>query len=57
MQSQSSSALDLDQVKQIIRDTELSWNQTQSPEWHLAMWRASILFELDKLAKPKPLIE
>lgn len=40
--------IDLNEALKIIEEEPCAWNPNQSPEWHLAFWRASLTHALKR---------
>lgn len=43
--------MDIDLVKKIIQETPCPWNPNQTPQWHLEMWRSSLMWEVNQAEK------
>jgi hypothetical protein len=47
-------ALTLQEIKDVVNNCNLPWNPNQTPQWHLAIWRSSVLWDLEQAMKKKP---
>jgi hypothetical protein len=43
--------LTLQQAKDIVNNSNLPWNPMQNPQWHLAQWKASVIWDLEQAMK------